>query len=372
MKPILPRRVSRAQFLKIGAGLVGGSLGAYVLYELAPWLDGTTPATNIRRPLQPGLPGTPPMRELIRYATLAASGHNAQPWKFSIEDRLIRIQPDNARRLPAVDPEDRELWMSLGCALENLTIAAAAAGYEADITYPEENDHVSVRLTPIGARVGPLFDAIPNRQNTRSEYDGRTVSVSDINQLLSIPGENGIRLHLFEGHSKTEQLLEFVSLGDATQFADKAFMEELIQWVRFDKREALATMDGLSSLCMGSPQVPRWIGQRFLASMSPQKQADSDANKLRSSAGAIAISSETEDKPSWVRTGQVYQRLGLKLTSMNIKSAFLNQPNEVPTVRSQFRTACGFGAALPQLLLRFGYANPMPSSYRRSVDQVMI
>jgi hypothetical protein len=53
------------------------------------------------------------MRELVRSATLAASGHNTQPWIFAITESAIEIRPDYTRRLPAVDPNDRELWISL-------------------------------------------------------------------------------------------------------------------------------------------------------------------------------------------------------------------------------------------------------------------
>ena len=104
----------------------------------------------------------------------------------------------------------------------------------------------------------------------------------------------------------------------------------------------------------------------------PEQQADADAKKLRTSPGAVVIASEADDKTAWVRTGQVYERLALKMTSLNIKSAFLNQPIEVANVRGQFHSAIGFGNALPQLLVRFGYADPMPRSLRRSVEQVII
>jgi hypothetical protein len=123
---------------------------------------------------------------------------------------------------------------------------------------------------------------------------------------------------------------------------------------------------------MGTPGVPRWIGQTVVRRMSAQEQVDSDTNNLRSSAGTLAIASSEETKSAWVRTGQVYQRLALQMTAMNIKSAFLNQPNEVPEVRKQFQSAMGFGQELPQLLLRFGYADPMPFSYRRAVDDVIL
>ncbi|HEY3344819.1 MAG TPA: nitroreductase family protein, partial [Anaerolineaceae bacterium] len=68
---------------------------------------------------------TEQFQEIIRYACLAPSGHNAQPWKFQIQGDTIRLTADDQRRLPVVDPADRELYISLGCALENLQIAAA-------------------------------------------------------------------------------------------------------------------------------------------------------------------------------------------------------------------------------------------------------
>jgi hypothetical protein len=83
------------------------------------------------------------------------------------------------------------------------------------------------------------------------------------------------------------------------------------------------------------------------------------------------VASEADDKTTWVRVGQVYERLALKMTSLNIKSAFLNQPIEMAEVRGQFQSALGMEDALPQLLVRFGYSDPMPSSLRRPVEHVL-
>lgn len=59
-------------------------------------------------------------RELVRYATLAPSSHNTQCWKFALDDKGVTILPDVSRRCPAVDPDDHHLFVSLGCAAENL------------------------------------------------------------------------------------------------------------------------------------------------------------------------------------------------------------------------------------------------------------
>ena len=84
------------------------------------------------------------------------------------------------------------------------------------------------------------------------------------------------------------------------------------------------------------------------------------------------IASEEDTKTAWVRTGQVYERLALKATSLNIKSAFLNQPIEVTGIRAQFQSALGLGNFMPQLLVRLGYAESMPRSLRRPVEEVLL
>jgi hypothetical protein len=312
------------------------------------------------------------MRELIRYASLAASGHNTQPWKFAIAADTIAIHPDLARRLPAVDPDDRELWISLGCALENLLVAARAAGYAPEVIFPNTADVIHVRLTVDTPHGSPLFDAIPVRQNTRSEYDGRPVKGADLDQVQAVPLEPGIALHFVTNPMELNTVLEYVNQGNLRQFADRAFVDELIFWLRFTKKEALASRDGLYSACVGKPPVPRWLGRMVVAWTKPQRQADADAKKLRSSPGAVVVTSESEDKTAWVRAGQVYERLALTMTSLNIKSAFLNQPIEVIDVRRQLQTAIGLANARPQLLVRFGYADPMPRSLRRPVEQVLL
>ena len=62
-----------------------------------------------RAPLAP----MPDALECIRYATLAASGHNAQPWRFRVGAEQIDILPDLARRTPIVDPDDHHLFCLL-------------------------------------------------------------------------------------------------------------------------------------------------------------------------------------------------------------------------------------------------------------------
>lgn len=363
---------SRRGFLQLLAATGITSAGLYTLAELAPWLDYAETANHGRQPLEQEATMPMQMRELVRYATLAASGHNAQPWQFAIRTDAIEIHPDYTRRLPVVDPNDRELWISLGCALENLLLTAHATGYATEVTYPAAADFIHIRLVADTPRPSALFDAIPLRQNTRSVYNGQSVKAVDLDAMQALTLEPGVALRYLLDPPALETILAYVNEGNLRQYADPAFVAELLAWLRFNKKAALASGDGLFTRCSGNPEVPRWLGRLFVGNTKPQQQADDDAKKLRSSAGAVIIAASADDKATWVRTGQVYERLALQLTSLNIKSAFLNQPIEVVELRSQFQNALGLGSSLPQLLVRFGYAAPMPRSLRRPVEEVIL
>lgn len=364
--------LSRRGFLRLltGAGIT--AIGWHLFDTYAPWVN-----------YQQQLDGSYMIEEkqdsklaqfhaLVRYATLAASGHNTQPWKFAVLENTIHIYPDRTRRLPVVDPQDRELWMSLGCALENLLMAARAAGFTPSVNEVGDEDYITVRLEPGYPQRSPLFDAVPNRQCNRAEYDGRPLKAEDIDRLTALQVEPGIRVQVVTDPTKMDMVCEYVRRGALDQYANKAYVDELIRWLRFNKKEALASLDGLFTRCSGNPEVPRWIGKHFVSGTKPQQQADLDAGRMRSSSGLVWISSERDDRVGWVRTGQVFERLALSLTAMDIQHALMNQPIEVPEIRSQFQQAMGLGAHHPQLLVRFGHAGRLPRSTRRPLDQVLI
>ena len=120
------------------------------------------------------------MRELVRYATLAPSSHNTQCWKFGIEANAISILPDLSRRCPAVDPDDHHVFVSLGCAVENLAHAALAHGLHAEPRFDATRDAIRVALAATPAQRSPMFDAMASRQCTRGDYDGKPLSARSL------------------------------------------------------------------------------------------------------------------------------------------------------------------------------------------------
>ena len=312
------------------------------------------------------------LAELVRYATLAANSHNTQPWRFAATESAVTILPDPSRRTPVVDPDDHHLFVSLGCAAENLSIAAEARGRRATIGFdPAGDGSVAVALEPGPAAETPLFVAIPERQCTRSDYDGRAVPAADLAQLEEAARNDGVDLVLISEPSRMNAVLDYVVAGNTRQVEDPAFVAELGQWLRFNAGHAAETRDGLYSAASGNPTTPAWLGRLvFPWIFSAGSENDRYRSQIRSSSGIAIFVAREEGKAGWVEAGRSYQRFALQATALGIRNAFVNQPVEVAEVRAEFASWLGLGRR-PDLVVRYGYAPPMPKSLRRPVAEIM-
>ena len=320
-----------------------------------------------------GFEGAALGNELVRYATLAPSSHNTQCWKFAVADKAITILPDLSRRTPAVDPDDHHLFVSLGCAAENMVQAALAHGLAGEVRFNAASDAVHVTLVPTEARASPLFKAIPERQCTRGDYDGKPLLNDELRLLERAGTAGGVRVLLLNERSAMEQVLAHVVQANSAQMADPAFVKELKAWIRFNGADALRTKDGLYSASSGSPSIPTWIGDlAFGLLLRPKSENDKYAQQIRSSAGIAVFVGNTADKAHWVQVGRCYERFALQATALGIRNAFLNQPVEVLSVRPLFASAMGLAGQRPDLVVRFGRGPTLPSSLRRPVQAVLV
>ena len=240
--------LSRRSFVTSVPALVGG---ASILAACAPPADpkgAEALAAAIRRDgPRIGPEGAALGQELVRNATLAPSSHNTQCWKFALEPQAIAIVPDLLRRCPAVDPDDHHLFVSLGCATENLVHAALAHGLKGDVNFDVTRELIRVALTPTKAEASPLFKAIPARQCTRREYDSKPLSNEELTLLENAGTSGGVRMLLITERPAVERVVDYVVQANTAQMADPAFVKELKHWIRFNGAEAAHKRDGLYS-----------------------------------------------------------------------------------------------------------------------------
>lgn len=323
--------------------------------------------------LRGALGKSPNIKECLRYATLAASGHNTQPWQFRIGEGQIAILPDLSRRTPVVDPDDHHLFTSLGCASVNLALASGAQGRPGTIGFdPANNGAVIFSYVAGPAENTALVDAIPKRQSTRADYDARPVSVADLMTLAAAAAVPGVDLVLITDRPQMDRLRDLVVAGNSAQLADASFIRELKAWLRFSPREATLSGDGLFSAASGNPALPAWLGPHlFDWVFTAEAENEKYARHLRSSAGVAVFVSEKDDPEHWVLAGRACQRFALQATALGLKHAFINQPVEVARLRPELASLIGLPGRRPDIVMRFGYGPSLPYSARRPVSVML-
>ena len=315
----------------------------------------------------------PEMLDLIRYATLAANGHNTQSWRFRLSQSVIELLPDFSRRTPVVDPDDHHLYSSLGCAAENLALAAEARGRRAEIKFaPADHGSVVVMLASGSSKASELFDAIPKRQSTRAEFDGRPIAAADLNTLRAAAAVEGVDVAFIVDRPQMGRVRDLVIAGNSAQMGDPAFLRELKHWLRFSPRQAMRAGDGLFAASSGNPILPSWLGSTlFDWVFRADAENDKYAHQLRSSAGVAVFVAARDDPEHWVLAGRACQRFALQATALGLKISFVNQPAEVTALRPELATLVGLPGRRPDIVMRFGYGPTLPYSPRRPVKAVI-
>lgn len=311
---------------------------------------------------------------LVSKAVLAPSGHNTQPWRFKPLPDAVEIHPDFSRTLPVVDPKNRELFISLGCAAENLCIAATQLGYCADVMTDEISGVIRIALTAKAVSPSSLFAQIPRRQTNRSIYNGNIIPEQDLITLQQMPAEVGTNCYFYAKDSVPfEELTGYILQGNQRQMQNAAFKQELKSWMRYNKKHQDSTRDGLSYAVFGAPDVPRFIAEIIMSlAINEKSQNRSDRKKTASASHFVLFTVKEQSLSQWVNLGRTLQRFLLKSTELGIVHSYFNQPCEESDLAARMAFDLGLTDEHPAILLRLGYGGTQAYSLRRGIGEVIM
>lgn len=316
------------------------------------------------------------LRFVVRYAILAPSGHNAQPWLFRVRADGLDVIADRRRGLAVVDPDDRELTISCGAALEFACIALRYFGHAPEvIRFPETRDVDVLARIRIGGSVEvddatrDLFHAMTLRRTTRVAFEASPIESMVSERIVAAGGEYGAALRLLTEQDDRLRLGELVAQADRVQFADRHFRRELAQWLH--SRHG-PSHDGLSPGEFGMPDLLAPLDALVVRTFDLGDRAAALDSEIAAGSPAIGILHTPDDTPgAWLDAGRALAVVTLTATASAIRHSYLNQAVEVPELRT--RLAAEFGIdGVPQLVLRFGYGPLVAPAVRRPPEEVMV
>jgi nitroreductase len=306
------------------------------------------------------------LRFALRYAILAPSNRNTQPWSFGVGADQITIHVELSRWQPVSDPYRRELYVSIGCALENLLIALEHFGFGHVVTRSPGalDDTIAVQVAvldrpaPAPYRTAALFKAIVRRHTSHGRYRDRPLAPLALRRLAACNVEPQLSLLLTQNPRIKATANALMLRAEAIGFSDAAYRDELAKSI------GDGNFGGAWLLTMA---------QQFAVAHLHVTTAD-----VRGSARALTrspvfglISARTGNEDAQIRAGQLLERLYLAATWQGLSLQPVSQLLEVEKVRAQFAKLFRAGG-IPLVAFRVGHPDsPAKPAPRRPLEEAL-
>ncbi|WP_437678996.1 Acg family FMN-binding oxidoreductase [Sorangium sp. So ce131] len=329
--------------------------------------------------------------ELVRAAVLAASPHNTQPWLFELHEDRIDVLSDPSRSLGDMDPFGREMHIGLGCAIENLALAAGSMGWAARVElgagrlplFEAQPARVAgsaaapptrvatVRLEPGGA-ASPLARAIAERHTNRGLYGAQRVPAAALRELSSLNEDRAsLEIVWLERPDQREIFAAHTLRATEIIARDASMIEDSDAWFRLTPEAVRAHRDGLTFDVMGlGPLLTTAV--KLLPRPSPERMHDDwlrvtrDVHLAGDPITGVIAARDRYDLDATLRAGRLWQRMQLWATARGIAMQPLSQVPEVidrerqlgraPAMERSFADALRLGDWQPTMAFRLGHA----------------
>jgi len=310
---------------------------------------------------------------VVELACRAPSVHNSQPWHWVAEGGELRLFFEPHRVPHATDVGGREAAISCGAVLDHLVVAAAAAGWQANIArFPNPNDlnHLAtINFSPlpfVTEAVRARADAIMRRRTDRLPFAVPSAFSAFEPVLRSTVDAEKATLQVLPAAVRP-QLAEASRLTESLRRYDGSYHAELQWWTG-----AFETTDGVpySSLISDSMRGRVDIARKFPAGENPDQRPEVDHDR----SVIVVLSTREDTRRAALGCGEVLSDVLLEATLAGLATCTLSHLTELADSRNLIRELTG-GSGNPQVLIRIGEVPELrdqpPATPRRPLADVL-
>ncbi len=260
---------------------------------------------------------------VLKYAVLAPSTHNIQPWLFRVESNTCSFLFDPQAVLPHGDSERRYATISIGAALENFIIAATAFGMKPSVQYMVNEDvyaRVSVEAGKIldDKYIG-ILKSITERVNVRGVFQSGKISDEIVSLLRSEAEAKECTAHIYTDQEKISHIAELTALGLQRAHKQDTFRKEMATHIVSNISESPIGIPGytMNLPLIFSLIIPKLIYYKDLSPILSKLNYKS----IASAPIVCVITAKQWNRRSWLEVGQTAERLILHAQSRGMHSS---------------------------------------------------
>lgn len=277
------------------------------------------------------------VENILNLARWAPSGDNAQPWRFEIitDDKFIVHIPPKTQANVYEYNNSQPSFISLGCLLENIRIAASQFGRSCAWSYRSTGQHehlieVEIPQQP-GITPNSLLPFLTARSVDRRAY--KTTHLSPVQkQALTASLGNNLEIRWFETLGERWRMARLNTVATEIRLSVREAFEvhqRMLDWKHKYSAEGVpVSAVGLDPLTL---KTMKWVMEdwkrmhfmnRFLGgTITPRIELDILPGLLCAAHFAVvrkAMPSAEDEIPNLIRTGESIQRFWLTATQLGL------------------------------------------------------
>ncbi len=314
------------------------------------------------------------IRDLVALATRAPSVHNTQPWHWCVDGERVSLFADRSRQLQYADPDSRDLVISCGAALQHLQVAAAAAGWKAQVRRMpnpyNDNQLASVSFHPEQPTPEALtaLDALVKRRTDRRRPSSWPVPRERLDGLLALGPAAGVTVLGVVTHARRAELLQLLAEAEQAQRLNQPYVDEILRWAGRQGDEGIP----ITSLLRRSLGVdPDMVPSRFPSGTLTDRAGEMEPVEP----ALLVICTSSDDTVSRLRAGEALAAILLHGIADGLTMVPLSQATEVDRTRRLLQAELLRDSACPQIVIQVGWspiaAEQIPPTPRRPVQDVL-